>query len=209
MLSEDPGETGADDREESEGPEDEHCEDSNLAVLPQAPGVQKKNRWFTAKEYAPSGCDNKLWRDMCKWRQMVYEDYFEYDDFLDIGDALVLSDQVLGCIIDLAHFRRIQSLQDILEQMSWTDQMGIAQEIVNIICITHPDIVSHPLFSHPPRVLAHSPSNVLPSAPLLQAVGSPGSCRPCASRDAALLVKLWGTILSTLVASIPLVLTAI
>jgi hypothetical protein len=50
-----------------------------------------------------------------------------------MGDSLVLAEQMVQRIMYLKHYGRLKVVQDVVDQTSWNDSMGLASEVIKLV----------------------------------------------------------------------------
>ncbi|KIJ35148.1 hypothetical protein M422DRAFT_181151 [Sphaerobolus stellatus SS14] len=92
----------------------------------------------------------KLHSELRKWRSRTYEEFWGYDDPLGLGDPIILPDEILERIVDLAHYKVLNNVSDVLDQTRWVDYDELAGKMFAIVLKWNPP--RQALFTSMPRV---------------------------------------------------------
>jgi hypothetical protein len=168
-----------------ESEQEDGGDEDDLVAMPLAPKVCK----YSTRCYEATGWDKRLLQELWAWRSKVYDDYWAEVDEVGFGMSLVISDELVQRLVDLAHYGKLVYVTDIQTQTSWRDPMGLSDEIIDIIRMTHEATALGPLFNHTPRAWpSRSQTPISPSQPLTPAppgpqsiAGSPMTPGPCKS----------------------------
>ncbi|KAF8835722.1 hypothetical protein BDN67DRAFT_912477, partial [Paxillus ammoniavirescens] len=120
----------------------------------------RAKRKFKTKPYTMSQGKDNLHKELVHWREMkMIEEDLDGDDFF--GPQIIMSNKILHCIIDLAHYFKLTTPTSLLKQMGWCYSMDYGPEIIQLIKVKIPFPVSQPS-----TTITHTEAD--------QAVGQPG-----------------------------------
>ncbi|KAI9437122.1 P-loop containing nucleoside triphosphate hydrolase protein [Lactarius psammicola] len=129
--------------------------------------------------YTATELDHKLKESLCDWRhrQLQTLGVTTGDDMF--GPQLIMTDEVLECIVDLAHFGQVDDLETLQSQVSWRycDRWG--PQIFDIIKTHAPPVATSSRESLQPAENLPGPSTGLqPSAPSGGVGAMPSGSKP-------------------------------
>jgi hypothetical protein len=84
-------------------------------------------------DYKPDEQDHRLRLALHDYRQRKTVDKYGLPALYDIGPSLHMADDVLGYIVDYAHFDKIQNGDDLRRQTRWTWANEDVDEILDVI----------------------------------------------------------------------------
>ncbi|KIK76230.1 hypothetical protein PAXRUDRAFT_85865, partial [Paxillus rubicundulus Ve08.2h10] len=115
---------------------------THLLPLQQFPSTRAKRK-FKTKPYTMSQGEDNLRKELIHWREMkMIEEDLDGDDFF--GPQIIMSNKILHCIIDLAHYLKLTTPTSLLEQTGWCYSMDYGPEIIQLIKAKIPFPVPQP-----------------------------------------------------------------
>ncbi|KAG1894466.1 P-loop containing nucleoside triphosphate hydrolase protein [Suillus fuscotomentosus] len=164
---------------------------SRLFPLQQITSTRAKPK-YKIKPYKMTDTECRLQQELIKWRDSkIIEEDLDADDFF--GPQMIMSNKILNCIVDLAHYHKILSTTSLFEQTSWCYSSEYGQSVLDIIltCIPLPIVQppAPPAVIIPPPLGLSSSTNQQPTASTSATKGvmlpskRSRKCRACGSTD--------------------------
>lgn len=94
--------------------------------------------------------DHKLRVALSDWREMKTAEIYGWPSLNDQGPSLVMPNYVLNRVVDCAHHHKLQTIQDLRKETTWSDVDRFGEEVLAIIQ-RHAALCPSPFCSTPLR----------------------------------------------------------